>query len=1770
MAVSRLHALRGLLLVGLLGIVPLAGAATLPATARQPVAIGAPISGHVRLPGHVLDVAQQATRLPVRPSNDSLHLTVVLSRDDAAGFEAYRHDVYDPHSPRYRQFLSPAELTRRFGPSAQTYERLSRFLRANGLAVTTRSANRLTLSVQGSRSSVERAFALEIADFSAGDRRFFANIQDPALPAALAGHVQAVTGLSNLATPVSSVAIAKDFCAVLVGITSFRAWRLGDNLSWAQRSVDLAKQLNFAEAKVQFEVSAEAARLTAGYAARIAAYVGATCVGVVVGSDVGDQLDNAYGGGGPPGPDVFPGLRVRPWVMRLWNAYGAPRQPDYGVDAFESTVGPVTFPTPNSFANRAFVQAQRRAAAAATDGPADGTGQVVGLLEFDSFVRQDVVDFLSLSGLPRTQINQLSTVHVNGGVARAGANQREVLLDIDTVMSLAPGARVAVYDLPFTGRAADYAAGFNAMINGGVTVISNSWTSCEDQVSAADAAAIDAVLATAAAAGITVLNAAGDTGSTCVNGSGNTVGVPADSPNATAVGGTSFTFGPGYTYGSETWWGQNAGADSDGRGGFGTSRYFTRPAYQAGLNPGSMRSVPDVAIVADPNAGGIICQASAGGCPTGLAYGGTSYSAPVWASVVAILNSKYSRNLGALNPQIYPLAATSAFHSAASMGSDFFHVGLGSPNVAALGQRLSGKTAGTVDPTQSYVDYLGSLAPDGSARPAPVTLTADGHSTAVITVRLFDGNSTPVAGKTVSLSANSGAQATIVPAQATTDAGGTASFKVTDATVEALVLTANDVTDGMPLTTQAGVFFVSPPATSAGLNVGPTSVPADGQSAATLTVTLTDASGHPSLGKAVRVNSTGHAQLVGPANGRTDVNGQIRFSVTDQYAETVTLSAIDITDGALPVPGTGTVTFSGTASAACNATTPPVAAAGYLITPFITGLPAAATLFYGDVNFGCPGATPPGFSPDGRVLVGSALTGQVFKSGPTGGNVTSSDVIGTFGPTLGPVVYGKDGAVYAARAATGSAFTSGAVLQIDPSTGTVARTVASGLTCPANLAVDPLSGDLFFDDICSGAGSDDPTLYRIVDPAGTDTARPTAVVAYARLPSTPNGGLAFSPDGTLYAVTGYFASTGGNVVRVSGTNSASVLVTPIAGVTSSYWLAVGASNADGSASTLLLDHAGALVEVPLSNPAAPVTISPVSAGVGSIGPDGCLYAARYDTIFKLTRSDGTCRNDVPSNPSVSIRLAAPTGSGAQGTPQSFVATVKNLTPGVSVPVLFTITGANHTARLVSTDSTGTATLKFTPLAAGTDVVIAQVPTAPPTLTSNPVRATWSAGRKVTMLTLGASARAANVGMPVLVSATLTTLSASSAAPVAGESVTLTLAGSSCTAVTSAQGVASCALSASQAGTSTLVANYAGTANYAPSADAADLTVATAVGPPPTVTLSASPTSVVSGTSVTLTWSSSNATSCAASGSWTGARATSGSEAVVPAGVANYQYTLTCSGDGGMASAVATVSATLAPVTVTAKSGGGSLGYGSLFVIALLGLLRAALRRPAGAGAALLVGLILAGVAVPSPARAQAAADTSGRSYIGLRIGGMPVRVDNDALAYQLSGVGLQSVSVSSSSTSVAGTLYGGYFFTTGLAAEVGYTHRDATLVTLTGTLPSAASSQAAAQSTANLLRGYGDAYTLSLTGRPRIRSIVTLSPRLGLLYWTTQINASAGSASVRETHSGGGLTAGLGVSVSVWRELSLGVAVDHFRGSPTNLATLYSGTVEWRWGRPGP
>jgi len=132
------------------------------------------------------------------------------------------------------------------------------------------------------------------------------------------------------------------------------------------------------------------------------------------------------------------------------------------------------------------------------------------------------------------------------------------------------------------------------------------------------------------------------------------------------------------------------------------------------------------------------------------------------------------------------------------------------------------------------------------------------------------------------------------------------------------------------------------------------------------------------------------------------------------------------------------------------------------------------------------------------------------------------------------------------------------------------------------------------------------------------------------------------------------------------------------------------------------------------------------------------------------------------------------------------------------------------------------------------------------------------------------------------------------------------------------------------GVHSISAAYGGDQRYMSSlASAVTVTITSA---PPTIILNESAAGVVVGKPMTLTWSSTNATSCTASGDWSGAQPVMGAQIEYPSAAGTLNYTLTCAGTGGTATSTQ-------KLTVTATSaGGGGGGGGGVAVSELLALL----------------------------------------------------------------------------------------------------------------------------------------------------------------------------------------------------------------------------------------
>ena len=171
-----------------LGLVSLLGAATAGASdARRAVGAAA------RLP-------LGARRERALPAARRMRLTIALKPRDAAVLRAYATAVSTPGTAQYGRYLSVAQFARRFGATSPQLGAVSAAMRAGGLRVGAVSANHLMIGVSGTVAQVQRAFAVtESRVRLPGGRLAFANGRAPRVAAQIAGGVQAVLGLDDVA-----------------------------------------------------------------------------------------------------------------------------------------------------------------------------------------------------------------------------------------------------------------------------------------------------------------------------------------------------------------------------------------------------------------------------------------------------------------------------------------------------------------------------------------------------------------------------------------------------------------------------------------------------------------------------------------------------------------------------------------------------------------------------------------------------------------------------------------------------------------------------------------------------------------------------------------------------------------------------------------------------------------------------------------------------------------------------------------------------------------------------------------------------------------------------------------------------------------------------------------------------------------------------------------------------------------------------------------------------------------------------------------------------------------------------------------------------------------------------------------------------------------------------------------------------------------------------------------------------------------------------------
>src|SRR6188508_2307542 len=122
---------------------------------------------------------------------------VWLAPRNAAQLTALAKAVSDPNSSQYGQFISQAQYAAQYAPSASQVAAVKQWLTGAGLTVTATGPDNHYLAVAGSADAINSAFGTTLAKYTIKGKQYQAPSSTLSVPAALAGSVLSVSGLTQ-------------------------------------------------------------------------------------------------------------------------------------------------------------------------------------------------------------------------------------------------------------------------------------------------------------------------------------------------------------------------------------------------------------------------------------------------------------------------------------------------------------------------------------------------------------------------------------------------------------------------------------------------------------------------------------------------------------------------------------------------------------------------------------------------------------------------------------------------------------------------------------------------------------------------------------------------------------------------------------------------------------------------------------------------------------------------------------------------------------------------------------------------------------------------------------------------------------------------------------------------------------------------------------------------------------------------------------------------------------------------------------------------------------------------------------------------------------------------------------------------------------------------------------------------------------------------------------------------------------------------------------
>jgi pseudomonalisin len=283
-----------------------------------------------------------------------------------------------------------------------------------------------------------------------------------------------------------------------------------------------------------------------------------------------------------------------------------------------------------------------------------GAGRASAFVGDADFLDSDVDAYLSYFQVKRTGPATTRVLVDGGPPAGLTGDSVEATLDIETLVSIAPGTAIYAYEAPSASDLRYFTDMYTQIVQDNLAdTVNTSYSECETAFIPTFPKAADHIFKQGAALGITFHSSTGDNGTRtygCYT-SDPTVGTPADDPHQVAIGGTFL--GVDHSNGKET-----SEVGWNGTGG-GVSVVMKLPKYQKGVTNiiTSGRNLPDVSFDASPGSGESFYYDGAFQGP----IGGTSLASPIFGAGLTIVDQMMKARAGYFGPTLYATWAKNGY-----------------------------------------------------------------------------------------------------------------------------------------------------------------------------------------------------------------------------------------------------------------------------------------------------------------------------------------------------------------------------------------------------------------------------------------------------------------------------------------------------------------------------------------------------------------------------------------------------------------------------------------------------------------------------------------------------------------------------------------------------------------------------------------------------------------------------------------------------------------------------------------------------------------------------------------------------------------------------------------------------------------------------------------------------------------------------------------------------------------------------------------------------